>query len=117
MPIFSDLRYLCHNRPVQQLIAHHPAFIHKFVRYAKSSCGINPNKRIASSHVEYETDVWISMFNVTLSLSCVIKVYGEAFASVNPMQLVGATTTVMREILAECTLSRQISLTRKSVQS
>ncbi|KAJ8593596.1 hypothetical protein M405DRAFT_731193 [Rhizopogon salebrosus TDB-379] len=105
MPVFSDLRYLCHNRPVQQLIARHQPFIRKFVKVCQVFMCINPNKRVASSHVEYETDVWISVFNVTLSLSRVIKVYGEAFAFATPAQLVGAITTVVREILAVCTLS------------
>jgi len=105
MPVFSDLRYLCHNRPVQQLIARHPPFIRKFVKVCQVFMCINPNKRIASSHIEYESDVWISVFNVTLSLSRVIKVYGEAFAFATPAQLVGAITTVVREILAVCTLS------------
>jgi len=66
---------------------------------------INPNKRIAQSHIEYESDVWISVFNVTLSLSRVIKVYGEAFEFATPAQLVEAITIVVREILAVCTLS------------
>jgi E3 ubiquitin-protein ligase UBR1 len=105
MPVFSDLRYLCHNRPVQQLIARHPAFIRKFVKVCQVFMCINPNKRVASNHVEYEADAWISVFNVTLSLSRVIKVYGEAFAFANPTQLVGAITTVVREILGVCTLS------------
>ncbi|KIK46138.1 hypothetical protein CY34DRAFT_800850 [Suillus luteus UH-Slu-Lm8-n1] len=105
MPVFSDLRYLCHNRPVQQLIARHPAFIRKFVEVCQVFRCINPNKRVASNHVEYEADAWISVFNVTLSLSRVIKVYGEAFAFANPTQLVGAITTVVREILGVCTLS------------
>lgn len=105
MPVFSDLRYLCHNRPVQELIARHPPFIRKFVDVCQVFMCINPNKRIASSHIEYESDVWISVFNVTLSLSRVIKVYGEAFAYATPAQLVGAITTVVREILAVCTLS------------
>lgn len=38
---------------------------------------IHPNKRAATSH-EYETDAWISIFNVTLTLPRVIKVYGYA---------------------------------------
>lgn len=105
MPVFSDLRYLCHNRPVQQLIARHPAYIRKFVKVCQVFMCINPNKRVASNHVEYEADAWISVFNVTLSLSRVIKVYGEAFAFANSTQLVGAITTVVREILGVCTLS------------
>ena len=80
MPVFSDLRYLCHNGPVQQLIAHNHEFISQFAKTCQIFMCINPNKRAASSHVEYETDAWISVFNVTLSLSRVIKVYGEAYS-------------------------------------
>ncbi|KAI0782190.1 hypothetical protein C8Q75DRAFT_727881 [Abortiporus biennis] len=99
MPVFSDLRYLCHNEPVQQLIAHNREFITQFSKTCQLFMCVNPNKRAASSHVEYETDAWISVFNVTLSLSRVIKVYGEAFASATVAELVNAITTVMHHIL------------------
>lgn len=99
MPVFSDLRYLCHNEPVQQLIAHNREFITQFSKTCQLFMCVNPNKRAASSHVEYETDAWISVFNVTLSLSRVIKVYGEAFASATVAELVTAITTVMHHIL------------------
>lgn len=99
MTIFSDLRYLCHNEPVQQLIAHNREFITQFSRTCQLFMCVNPNKRAASSHVEYETDVWISVFNVTLSLSRVIKVYGEAFSRATVAELVSAITTVMHHIL------------------
>lgn len=99
MPVFSDLRYLCHNEPVQQLIAHNREFITQFAKTCQLFMCVNPNKRAASSHVEYETDAWISVFNVTLSLSRVIKVYGEAFASATVGELAAAITTVMHNIL------------------
>ena len=105
MPVFSDLRYLCHNQPVQQLIAHNVSFIHQFSKVCQLFMCVHPNKRAATSHVEYETDAWISVFNVTLSLSRVIKVYGEAFTWATPTQLVNAITTVVQEILAVCTLA------------
>ncbi|KAH7923758.1 hypothetical protein BV22DRAFT_1092243 [Leucogyrophana mollusca] len=104
MPVFSDLRYLCHNEPVQQLIARHNTYIRKFAKVCQLFMCVNPNKRAARDHVEYETDAWISVFNVTLSLSRVIKVYGEAFSWASPAQLIGAITIVMRETLAVCTL-------------
>ncbi|KAJ7808109.1 hypothetical protein B0H14DRAFT_3762717 [Mycena olivaceomarginata] len=56
---------------------------------------------------EYETDVWISVFNVTLSLSRVIKVYGEAFALATPAHLAGAIATVVHHILMVCTLAEE----------
>ena len=99
MPVFSDLRYLCHNGPVQQLIAHNHEFISQFAKTCQIFMCISPNKRAASSHVEYETDAWISVFNVTLSLSRVIKVYGEAFSRATVAELVSAITTVMHHIL------------------
>lgn len=99
MPVFSDLRYLCHNEPVQQLIAHNHEFISHFSKTCQIFMCVNPNKRAAASHVEYETDAWISVFNVTLSLSRVIKVYGEAFSRATARELVAAITTVMHHIL------------------
>ena len=99
MPVFSDLRYLCHNEPVQQLIAHNHEFIAQFAKTCQIFMCINPNKRAASSHVEYETDAWISVFNVTLSLSRVIKVYGEAYSKATVGELVAAVNTVIHHIL------------------
>lgn len=105
MPVFSDLRYLCHNEPVQRLIARRHEFITQFAQTCQLFMCINPNKRAANSHVEFETDGWISVFNVTLSLSRVIKVYGEAFQYATPAELVAAITTVTHNILMSVTLS------------
>lgn len=99
MPVFSDLRYLCHNEPVQQLIAHSHEFITQFAGTCQMFMCVNPNIRAASNHVEYETDAWISVFNVTLSLSRVIKVYAEAFSRATAGELVAAITTVIHHIL------------------
>ncbi|PCH33185.1 hypothetical protein WOLCODRAFT_111408 [Wolfiporia cocos MD-104 SS10] len=99
MPVFSDLRYLCHNESVQQLIAHNREYIQQFAKTCQIFMCVNPNKRAAASHVEYETDAWISVFNVTLSLSRVIKVYGEAYSRATAAELCLAITTVMHHIL------------------
>ena len=105
MPVFSDLRYLCQNEPVQHLIANNPEFITQFAKICHLFMCINPNKRAVTSHVEYETDAWISVFNVTLSLSRVIKVYGEAFSKATVAELVSAITVVLHNILMVCTLT------------
>ena len=98
MPVFSDLRYICHNISVQKLIAHKPEFVQQFARTCRLFMCINSNKRAAANHVEYETDAWISVFNVTLSLSRVIKVYGEAFNHATLPELVSAIECVMTNI-------------------
>lgn len=105
MPVFSDLRYLCHTESVQVLIACYPDYITQFAKTCQLFMCINPNKRAATNHVEYETDAWISVFNVTLSLSRVIKVYGEAFVKANVAELVAAISIVVHHTLMVCTLS------------
>jgi E3 ubiquitin-protein ligase UBR1 len=105
MPVFSDLRYLCHTDSVQELIAHNREFIVQFAKACQLFMCVNPNKRAVTTHVEYETDAWISVFNVTLSLSRVIKVYGEAFGRATVAELVTAISTVVHHILMVCTLS------------
>lgn len=105
MPVFSDLRYLCHTEPVQEMIARNRDFIIQFAKTCQLFMCINPNKRAVTNHVEYETDAWISVFNVTLSLSRVIKVFGEAFVKATPNQLVQAVQHVLHAILMVVTLA------------
>jgi E3 ubiquitin-protein ligase UBR1 len=107
MPVFSDLRYLCHNEPVQTMIAHNRDFITHLCKACQLFMCVNPHKRAATNHVEYETDAWISVFNVTLSLSRVIKVYGEAYARASTANLVAAISSVIHHILLTCTLTEQ----------
>ena len=102
MPVFSDLRYLCSSEPVQKLIVHNNEFITQFANTCQLFMCVNPNKRHASDHVEYETDAWISVFNVTLSLSRVIKTYGAAFAHATVAELVAAINTVIHNTLVAC---------------
>ncbi|EKM76991.1 hypothetical protein AGABI1DRAFT_77775 [Agaricus bisporus var. burnettii JB137-S8] len=105
MPVFSDLRYLCHTEPVQEMIARNRDFIVQFAKTCQLFMCVNPNKRAVMNHVEYETDAWISVFNVTLSLSRVIKVFGEAFVKANASQLVTAIRHVIHVILLVVTLA------------
>lgn len=107
MPVFSDLRYICTNSTVQELIASNPLFIMQFCKVCQLFMGINPNKRAAATHVEYETDSWINVFNVTLSLSRVVKVYGEAFVKGSTQQLVFVIAHVIGFIISVCTLSER----------
>lgn len=107
MPVFSDLRYLAHTSQVQDLIAHSALYLQNFASTCRLFMCLNPNKRAVQNHVEYETDAWISVFNVTLSLSRVIKVFGEAFSRASTVELVSAIGSVLHSILMVCTLSEE----------
>lgn len=115
MPVFSDLRYICANSTVQGIITQKPEFIADFSKVCQMFMGINANQRAVSNHVEYETDAWISVFNVTLSLSRVVKVYGEAYSKATVNEVVGAIATVIHHILVVCKMQDD-RLDRKKYQ-
>ncbi|KAF8629016.1 hypothetical protein AX17_005872 [Amanita inopinata Kibby_2008] len=107
MPVFSDLRYLVVTDHVQELIAHNLEYINQFAMICQLFMCINPNKRAATSHVEYEADSWISVFNVTLSLSRVVKVYGEAFSRSTVTELLAGILIVMHQINVVCNFEEE----------
>lgn len=99
MPIFSDIRYICNNHKVQTLISSDTVAITEFVSVCAMFMGIQPNKRARGNHVEYESDYWINVFNVTLSLSRVVKAFGEAFSASTTSALISCIGAVMSQIL------------------
>lgn len=104
MPIFSDIRYICNNGSVKEIISRDTTWISEFVKVCAMFCGIQPNKRAKGNHVEYESDSWINVFNVTLSLSRVVKAFGEAFAASTPKALLESIEVVMTQIYRVCAM-------------
>jgi E3 ubiquitin-protein ligase UBR1 len=66
--------------------------------------GSEPQQENGDAHVEYEQEAWISVFNVTLSLSRVVKVYAEAMAQATTSMLCNVIKAVARDIVNTCTL-------------
>ncbi|KAG8835783.1 hypothetical protein FRC17_001177 [Serendipita sp. 399] len=104
MPIFSDIRYICNNHSVQKIISNGTGSTSEFATVCAMFMGIQPNKRARGNHVEYESDSWINVFNVTLSLSRVVKAFGEAFASSTQASLFACIDVVMSQIQAVCAM-------------
>lgn len=104
MPIFSDIRYICNNGSVKEIISRDINWIAEFVKVCAMFCGIQPNKRAKGNHVEYESDSWINVFNVTLSLSRVVKAFGEAFVASTPKALFDCIEVVMHQISSITTM-------------
>lgn len=104
MPVFNDLRCLVASHTVQSIVCQNPSFITGFSKVCQMFMGIHPNVRATLNHVEYESETWINVFNVTLSLSRVVKAYGEAYCKATSAQLVEAISIVIQHILAVCKL-------------
>ncbi|KAG9126257.1 hypothetical protein FRC07_004223, partial [Ceratobasidium sp. 392] len=58
--VFNDLRYLITTPPVQSHVATSQEPLLHVLRLCRLFFGANAQRRAASSHVEYETDAWIS---------------------------------------------------------
>ncbi|CAK5268665.1 unnamed protein product [Mycena citricolor] len=113
MPIFSDLRHLLGSAGVRALVAEGgpvgssppfdsptpgSALLPHFAATCALFVGMHPNRRAARAHVEYETEAWISVFNVALSLGRVVKAVGSAFSDASSAQLVSAISVVLEWI-------------------
>ncbi|KAF8761646.1 putative zinc finger in N-recognin (UBR box) [Rhizoctonia solani] len=103
--VFNDLRYLVSTPPVQLHVATSQEPLIHVLKLCKLFFGANAQRRAASSHVEYETDAWISVFNASLSLVRIVRAVGEAFQKGSTSDLVRAIETVTHHILVICTLS------------
>ncbi|CAE6425553.1 unnamed protein product [Rhizoctonia solani] len=103
--VFNDLRYLVSTPPVQAHVATSQEPLVHVLKLCKLFFGANAQRRAASSHVEYETDAWISVFNASLSLVRIVRAVGEAFQKGSTSDLVRAIETVTHHILVICTLS------------
>lgn len=56
---------------------------------------MNPNTRQLATHVEYESDTWVTAFNVTIQLGKICRSYGEAYKLATPLQLARAISNLL----------------------
>lgn len=54
--------------------------------------------RAAVYHVEYESDTWVSAFNVTIQLGRISRAFGEAFRFAGPGDLVRSAVEVLKRM-------------------
>ncbi|EJT98871.1 hypothetical protein DACRYDRAFT_69944 [Dacryopinax primogenitus] len=94
MPLFNDMRALCAASPIAASGDSAARVLITDFKLLGAMCdlcdmfsGINPNTRQAQAHVEYETDAWVSVFNVMLCLARLIRAFGEMYAQTQAKDL------------------------------
>ncbi|PWN48310.1 hypothetical protein IE53DRAFT_202971 [Violaceomyces palustris] len=101
--IFYDVRYLLASEGVQKQIAASPKrHLKYFLGFLSLFHSINPDKRAVSTHVEFESEVWIPVFHVSSHLGKAAKLFGEAFSRATPAQIRAALAFTARNILMSC---------------
>jgi E3 ubiquitin-protein ligase UBR1 len=85
--VFSDLNHLISSPAVQALICDSSTLMEDFSSFLALFTSMNPNTRAVNTHVEYESDLWVIAFNVTIQLGKICRSFGEAYRRATPLQL------------------------------
>lgn len=93
--LISDLDHLISAPTVQPLICDTPSLMTEFAQFLDLFTGMNPNKRAVSTHVEYESDSWVTAFNLTIQLAKLCRAFGEAYRRANALQLARALSLLL----------------------
>lgn len=93
--VFHDLRYVIGTSAVQQAIPRNPLYLNQFLNLISLFEGMNPQVRYLGNHIEYETDVWVNAFNVTLQIAKACRQMAECYATHDTATLCGAITQVV----------------------
>lgn len=93
--IFGDLIHLISSPAVQSLIRTTPLAINEFAAFLDLFTSMNSNKRAVRDHVEYESDTWVTAFNVTIQLGKICRSFGEAFRAASSAELARGLSTLL----------------------
>ncbi|KAJ1674357.1 E3 ubiquitin-protein ligase ubr1, partial [Spiromyces aspiralis] len=93
---FHDMRYLVATPVVSKWVANTHEFLMNYVNFIKLFQGMNPIRRAATEHIEFESDEWINAFNVTLQVAKSCRQYAECFVG-NPRTTLLSVRTILRE--------------------
>ncbi|SCV71410.1 BQ2448_2998 [Microbotryum intermedium] len=86
--IFSDLNHLIQSKDVKKLICVNPQLVLDLSAFLDLFTSMNPNVRAVDTHIEYESDAWVTAFNATIQLGKLARAFGESFEHASTFQLV-----------------------------
>ena len=93
--VFGDLNHLISSPQVRRIICSSVALITDFTSFLDLFTSMNTNKRAVATHVEYESDAWVTAFNVTIQLGKVCRTFGEAYRHATSLELALALTNLL----------------------
>lgn len=93
--VFGDLNHLLSSAMVKKLICGSERSITDVTVFLDLFTSMNPNKRARSYHVEYESDTWVTAFNVTIQLGKICRTFGEAFQHASSIELALGLSNVL----------------------
>lgn len=96
---FYDLRYLLQASGVQSQLVSQPEHLSTILDFLALFNAITPDRRASTAHIEFETDVWLTVFHVSSHLGRTARLFGDAFKKAQPSQLESALQVAANKVL------------------
>lgn len=91
---FHDIRYILNVDLLKPTIAQTPVYLRQFLDLIALFQAMNPQVRQKDTHVEYESDMWINAFNVTVQIAKSCRCFAECFKGLSADRIQAAQATI-----------------------
>ncbi|KAI8141720.1 hypothetical protein BJV82DRAFT_645135 [Fennellomyces sp. T-0311] len=96
---FHDLRYIMNVDMIKSVLAQDPLYLRQFLDLIGMFQCMNAQLCQKDAHVEYESEIWVNAFNVTLQLGKCCRQFAACFGKLSFVSdRVSATRTIVRAI-------------------
>jgi len=97
--LFHELNLVLSSAGVQKAICEDVEHLKTLINFLSLFTNMNPNKRAVHLHVEFESDAWVTAFNLTIQLAKLCKFFGECYSKATPEEFVIAVRTLVPSLM------------------
>lgn len=105
---FHDLRYIMNVDMIKRVLAQDPLYLRQYLDLISLFQGMNAQVCQKDTHVEYESEIWVNAFNVTLQIAKCCRQFADCFSMLS-------NTTQQDKINAAITIVRAVSRVLKQI--
>lgn len=78
---FHDLRYIMNVDMIKRVLAQDPLYLRQYLDLISLFQGMNAQVCQKDTHVEYESEIWVNAFNVTLQIAKCCRQFSDCFST------------------------------------
>ncbi|EFP75552.2 uncharacterized protein PGTG_00883 [Puccinia graminis f. sp. tritici CRL 75-36-700-3] len=97
--LFHELNLVLSSAGVQKAICEDVEHLKTLINFLSLFTNMNPNRRAVHLHVEFESDAWVTAFNLTIQLAKLCKFFGECYSKASPEEFVVAVRTLVPSLM------------------
>jgi hypothetical protein len=106
---FHDLRYIMNVDMIKGVLAQDPLYLRQYLDLISLFQGMNAQVCQKDTHVEYESEIWVNAFNVTLQIAKCCRQFSDCFSML-------PNNTADDKIVAVTTIVRAVSRVLKKIK-